>query len=95
LGINLPYLINYHKAVKGDLKIMEALIKARIKSAIETRLVVDPIKSGETLRGNFKRFRKLRIGDYRIIYKVMQGTVLILGIGHRKYIYELVKNREH
>jgi len=91
----LPYLINYHKAVKGDLKILEALIKARIKSAIETRLVVDPIKSGEPLRGNFKRFRKLRIGDYRIVYKVMQEAVLILGIGHRKYIYESIKNREY
>jgi mRNA interferase RelE/StbE len=94
LEINLLYLINYHKAVKGDLKSIEALIKARIKNAIETRLAVDPIKSGEPLRGNFKRFRKLRIGDYRIVYKVMQETVLILGIGHRKYIYELVKNRE-
>ncbi len=90
----MPYIINYHKAVKGDLKLLEALIKARIKSAIETRLVVDPIKSGEPLRGNYKRFRKLRIGDYRILYKVLRETVLILGIGHRKYIYESVKNRE-
>ena len=91
----MPYLINYHKAVKGDLNILEALTKARIKSAIETRIAVDPIKSGEPLRGNLKRFRKLRIGDYRIVYKVIQETVLILGIGHRKYIYEAMKNRGH
>ena len=95
MGINLPYLINYHKAVKGDLNSLEVLIKARIKSAIETRIAVDPIKSGEPLRGNFKRFRKLRIGDYRIVYKVIKEIVLILGIGHRRYIYKLMENREN
>ena len=91
----MSYSLKYHKAVKGDLKNLEALIKARIKCAIETRLAVDPIKFGEPLKGNLKRFRKLRIGDYRIVYRVIQEEVIILGIGHRKYIYEFVKNREY
>ena len=91
----MSYLIKYHKAVKGDLNSLEVLSKARIKRAIETRLAIDPIKSGEPLKGNLKGFRKLGIGDYRIVYKVIEEEVLILGIRHRKNIYEVMKNREN
>ena len=91
----MSYLIKYHKAVKDDLNSLEVLSKVRIKRAIETRLATDPIKSGELLKGNLKGFRKLRIGDYRIVYKVIEEEVLILGIRHRKDIYEVMKNREN
>ena len=91
----MSYLIKYHKAVKDDLNSLEVLSKARIKRAIETRLTIDPIKSGEPLKGNLKGFRKLRIGDCRIVYKVIEEEVLILGIRHRKDIYEVMKNREN
>jgi len=83
LGVNLSYPIRYHKAVKDDLNRLEVLAKARIKRAIETRLAIDPIKSGEPLKGDLKGFRKLRIGDYRIVYKIIEKEVLILGIRHR------------
>ena len=91
----MSYLIKYHRAVKDDLSSLEVLSKARIKRAIETRLAIDPIKSGEPLKGNLKGFRKLRIGDYRIVYKVIEEKVLILGIRHRKNIYEVMKSREN
>lgn len=90
----MSYLIKYHKAVKDDLNSLEVLTKVRIKRAIETRLAIDPIKSGEPLKGSLKGFRKLRIGDYRIAYKVIEEEVLILGIRHRKNIYEVMKSRE-
>lgn len=90
----MSYLIKYHKAVKDDLNSLEVLTKVRIKRAIETRLAIDPIKSGEPLKGSLKGFRKLRIGDYRIVYKVIEEEVLILGIRHRKNIYEVMKSRE-
>jgi len=31
---------------------------------------------------------RLRAGDYRIIFKIEQGTIFILKIGHRKNIYK-------
>ncbi|MCL5069779.1 MAG: type II toxin-antitoxin system RelE/ParE family toxin [Actinobacteria bacterium] len=91
----MSFLLKYHKAVKDDLNNLEVLSKARIKRAIETRLAIDPIKSGELLKGDLKGFRKLRIGDYRIVYKVIEEEVLILGIRHRKDIYMVAKNREN
>lgn len=46
------------------------------------------------LQGNIKRLRqadfgyRLRMGDYRILFDVEGGTIVIQKIGHRKDIYE-------
>ena len=62
-------------------------MKKRIRFAIENRLMVDPVKYGEPLRKTLKGYRRLRVGDYRIVYKIEPENVIILGICHRKDIY--------
>ncbi len=47
-----------------------------------------PQEFGEPLRRTLKGYWKLRVGDYRVIYKVIGITVLILRIGHRREVYE-------
>ena len=42
---------------------------------------------GQPLRRGLKGYRKLRVGDYRIIYRVEGEYVVILKIGHRKEVY--------
>jgi len=39
------------------------------------------------LKGDFAGLRKLRIGDYRVIYAIIDSDCLILRIGHRREIY--------
>ena len=80
--------------MRGDLKKIGNILKSRVKRAIETRLVVDPEKHGQPLKGNFKGFRKLRIGEYRIVYKVVEDEILILGIRHRREVYKAIEKRE-
>jgi len=80
--------------VREDLKNLDNISKLRVQKAIETKLIVDPKKYGEPLKGNLKSFRKLRIGDSRIVYKVMDDEILILGIRHRKDVYRTVKKRK-
>jgi mRNA interferase RelE/StbE len=43
---------------------------------------------GEQLKPS--RFRKVRIGDYRVIYEVdrVSNRVIVLFIGHRKNVYD-------
>jgi len=90
----LTYEIKYHPAVKEDLNKLDNTSKLRIKRAIEARLAVEPIKWGEPLKGSLKGFQKLRIGDYRVVYKNVGKKILILGIRHRKDIYEIIRTRE-
>jgi len=35
----------------------------------------------------------LRVGDYRIVFKVSSNSILIFGIIHRKEVYKLIKKR--
>ncbi|KJV81821.1 plasmid stabilization system family protein [Rickettsia hoogstraalii str. RCCE3] len=50
----------------------------------------DPIAFGKPLRYSLKGHRRLRVSDYRIIYRIEQetSTVIIIAIKHRKEIYQ-------
>lgn len=78
----------YHPEVKWDIAGFPQNIRDRIREAIEDRLILDPVRFGEPLRRSLSGFRKLRIGDYRVIYQIRGRTVVILKIGHRKEVYK-------
>jgi mRNA interferase RelE/StbE len=40
------------------------------------------------LKGKFSGLRKYRVGDYRVIYAILEEDVVILRIGNRKEIYK-------
>lgn len=90
----MPYQLRYHHEVKkSDLPKLNETIKRRIKNAIEKRLQFEPEKYSEPLRKTLKGYRKLRVGDYRIVLKIERKHIYILGICHRKDIYERMERR--
>ncbi len=90
----MTFEIKYHPDVKKvDIPLINLRIKNRIKKAIETRLITYPHKYGEPLRKTLKGYWKLRVGDYRVVFKIAVPEVWILGIIHRKNVYERVKKR--
>ncbi len=62
----------------------------RIREAIETRLLTAPQEYGEPLRRTLKGYWKLRVGDYRVVFRVKDKDILILGIIHRKKVYQVI-----
>jgi mRNA interferase RelE/StbE len=91
---NLPFELNYHPDVKDiDIPALDAKMRQRIKRAIETRLATAPHQYGEPLRRTLKGYWKLRVGDYRVVFKIVKNEVWILGILHRKKVYEEVRSR--
>ena len=81
--------ILYHPHVpRKDLPKLSAEIRRRIREAIEQKLVFSPQQYGEPLRRTLKGYWKLRVGDYRVIYKVDGKTVIVFRIGHRREVYE-------
>ncbi len=87
----MAYRIFYHPDVrKEDLPSIPSNIKERIKRAIEERLQKEPLKYGQPLKRTLRGYRKLRVGDYRIIFRVDKNAVIVLKIGHRKEVYNRV-----
>jgi mRNA interferase RelE/StbE len=76
--------------VDEDIPALPRTIRDRIKRAIETRLSMDPMGLGKPLRYSFKGHRRIRVGDYRVIYRLDNDKkmVTIILIKHRKHVYE-------
>lgn len=83
------YTVRYDDSVvEKDIPRLSTTAGKQIKKAIESRLTVDPIGFGKPMRYTLSGYRRLRVGDYRIIYRIEELTVKIVKIGHRKEVYE-------
>jgi mRNA interferase RelE/StbE len=90
----LSFELKYHPDIRAvDIPLINSKLRRRIKKAIETRLITAPHQYGEPLRKTLKGYWKLRVGDYRVVFKIMESEVWILGIIHRKDVYEKIKKR--
>ena len=88
---NKLYQIDYlESVVDDDMPNLSTSAKKLIQKAIEERLMVDPIGFGKPLRYSLKGHRRLRVSDYRVVYRVCpkDNTVLIIAIKHRKEVYD-------
>ncbi len=75
-----------------DFKRISLEFQQEIIRAIRKKLVINPQSYGEPLRGNYKNYWKLRVGDFRVIYRIdkNQRLVLVIKIGIRRD-YEVYK----
>lgn len=88
---NKLYQIEYlTSVVNEDIHALPKAVKKIIKNAIEARLMIDSLGYGKPLRYSLKGHRRLRVGDYRVIYRIQleSKSVLIIAIKHRKDVYE-------
>ena len=83
----MAFDIAYKKSVAKDLADLGKAEARRILDKIEKDL---PARAGTypVLKGPFSGLRKLRVGDYRVIFAILGNQVLVLRIGHRREIYD-------
>ena len=86
----IKYIIEYDSDLEEKLRKLSKPVKEMIRNAIEKKLTGDPIAFGKPLRYSLKGYRRLRVGDYRVIYRIIEDKVLvmIIDIDHSKDIYE-------
>jgi mRNA interferase RelE/StbE len=85
----MPFELVYHPDVKKiDLPKLDERSKTMIKCAIEERLSERPELFGRPLRGSLKGYWKLRVGNYRIVFKLAESRILVLAIIDRKTVYQ-------
>ncbi|MDR2548293.1 MAG: type II toxin-antitoxin system RelE/ParE family toxin [Rickettsiales bacterium] len=89
MGIK-PYKIEFLKDVtETDLPALPKTIRLRVEKAIKEHLTVNPDKIGKSLSYKFKGSRRMRVGDYRVIYEIdnIEHMVVVSAIRHRKDSY--------
>jgi mRNA interferase RelE/StbE len=85
----MVYTIQFvENVIKEQLPSIPRPWRQQIKRAIEERLAIDPVKLGKPLRHSLFGLRRLRVGDWRIIYRINGNVVEIIKIGNRKDVYE-------
>ena len=82
------YSIRFVESAARSLKKLPSNMQVRIAAKIEA-LADDPYPPGaRKMRGDEHAYR-IRIGDYRVVYDVLEDVivVLVLRIGHRREVY--------
>ena len=87
LNMNMAFSIKWHRKARKELKNIPHGDRHKILIAIEN-LIENP-ELGKALKGRWKGLRRLRVGQYRVIYAIKGdiAVILLLKIGHRKEIY--------
>jgi len=82
------YKIEFKKSAEKDLAKLPRAILPRVVKAIRA-LEKDPFPHGVKKLRNYEKSYRIRVGNYRILYTVFKGILIIeiIRIGHRKEIY--------
>ena len=78
--------ILYKSSVRHDLKQFDPKKVKRVLREI-TRVLEENPGSGEALHGEFEGLYKMRVGEYRVIYALIEEGVLVLRLRHRSKAY--------
>ncbi len=83
------YSITFARSARRELEALESSILLRILSKIET-LAVHPRPPGSRKLSGEKHLWRIRIGDYRVIYSVLdkERRIDITAVRHRREAYD-------
>lgn len=83
------FRVVYHPEVaKEDLPALNRDIKERVRKVIESKLTRAPQDYGKPLSGNLHAYWSLRVGDYRVVYRIESPLVRIIQIVNRRDAYQ-------
>jgi mRNA interferase RelE/StbE len=88
----LVWTISYTETARKQLRKLDRPIARRLVDFMDERVAAqaDPRSTGQALTGPvLGSFWRYRVGDYRIICDIQDGTlrVLVIEIGNRKSVY--------
>ena len=83
----MRYAIRIKESAARELQRIERSDRERLIAAID-RLAENPF-AGSALKGELRGLRRIRVGDYRLIYEVQERDliVLVLRAAHRREAY--------
>lgn len=90
-------VVIHRLVIRDDLKSIDKSTARFILKSIYRKLSKDPESYGSPLLGQFKGYWKLRVGDFRVVYKINKDEVLVsvikVGIIRDDKLYKEMINR--
>jgi mRNA interferase RelE/StbE len=85
----LIYKLLIDDKVFKDLRKIDYAWRVKILFSIKTKLTKNPYL-GKKLVGNLSPYYRYRVGNYRVLYEIIENKILIVivKIKHRKNIYK-------
>ncbi len=83
----MTYSIQIKQSAAKALKKLPKADRLNLTAAID-QLAINP-GVGSVLKGEFQGLRRIRVGQYRVVYEINDGEliVLVIRIGHRREVY--------
>ncbi len=83
----MRYSVQIKRSAAKELARIAKSCRARLVQAIDA-LAENPLK-GSALKGELRGLRRIRIGDYRVVYEVQDEVlaVLVVRIARRRDVY--------
>ena len=79
--------------LKEDIPALDKDIRMRAREAVDAKLKTRPEVFGKPLRYSLRNHRSLRVGDFRVVYRVDTTIVRIVAIVHRRDVYRIAQMR--
>ena len=89
----MSFALVYHPLVAEDVSRINRKLRRRIGKAVLERLSTHPEAFGKPLRGSLAGYWTLRVGDYRVVYRIVKEEVWVLAVIDRRDVYEDAMNR--
>ncbi|MDE0064344.1 MAG: type II toxin-antitoxin system RelE/ParE family toxin [Gammaproteobacteria bacterium] len=83
----MSYSIRIKRSARKELFRIARPERHKIVAAIDA-LAGNPFV-GSALKGQLQGLRRIRVGDYRVVYEIQQGqlVVLVIAVAHRREVY--------
>ncbi len=88
------YKLELHEMViRRDIPRLDNSIRKQVRKVIRNKLLSHPEFYGKRLRGKLKNCWKLRVDNYRVVYKFNSKKAFVYAIDHRSTVYKTAEER--
>ena len=92
--MEIAFVVEYEThVVKIDIPKLDFFWRSEIRGVIEKKLTSRPELYGKPLRQSLKEYRTLRVGDYRVVFRIERRIVKVFVIEHRSVVYDAALKR--
>lgn len=89
----MSFAIEWKPTVRKQIRRLDPVIRRRVIEAV-ANLGLDPRPVGSVILAGSPSWRRIRVGDYRVIYEIQDEAlvVLVLRVGSRGDVYRHLRD---